>query len=619
MGRAMAGQEAGGSNHGCVMFVDSKQTATISTAQPASAARVAGSILDPAYLINVLWNRRRTIVAAAVTGMLAALLFGLLAPARYTASMQVLIDPNDLRVVDNVLRAQNQLTETHITQVENQVRVLMSNNVAKRVVERLRLDQDPDFTGGGGSKLFDLRAAIRGLFGTSSSGGRNDPALDALNTLKSRISAKRLDRTYVVDASVWARTPARAVEIANALLESFLEEQSDARYDAARRASTSLGGRLAELRDRVQKAEQRVEDYKKKNNLISSSGTLVNERQLTELSSQLVLARARTEEAKARYNKIMEAQRSRADPGAIGEAVGSATITALRTQLAEIARREGEINATLGSRHPAVIEIGSQATRIRRMIEEEVTRIAQAARNDMERAQANEAALSASLERQKDQLEDTNDRSVRLRELERDVQASRSVYESYLVRTREVSEQERLDTTNIRVIAKPDLPESRSFPPRNLILLAGGGMLGSMLGMALALFGAWRGTRAPAAAKPAPTPAVETPKPAPATVAPPLAPAPTPVAAAPVVTPKPAPATVSAPLAPAPAPAAASPAAPAPVAASPVMSPPMAPTSPVVETPPRAPAPQPHPYASATALAAAPVAAARTKKPAFRL
>ena len=394
--------------------------------------------------------------------MFAALLFGLFAPARFTANMQILIDPNDLRVVENVLRGQNQLTETHITQVENQVRVLLSNNVARRVVERLHLDRDPDFTGSGFS-IFDPRATVRALFGARSA-AEHDPALEALNALKKRIRSKRVDRTYVVDASVWADSPHRSVEIANALLDSFMEEQSAGRAEAARRVSTSLNARLAELRERVQQAEQRVEDYKKAHNLLSSSGTLVNERQLTEINSQLVLARTRTAEARARYEKIMEAQRGRADPGAIGEAVGSATITALRTQLGEIARREGEINATLGARHPAVIEIASQASRIRRMIEEEVTRIAEAARNDMERAQANEASLAASLERLKTELEGTNDAGVRLRELDRDVGASRSVYEAYLVRTREVSEQERLDTTNIRVIATPDLPETPQLP-----------------------------------------------------------------------------------------------------------------------------------------------------------
>jgi G-rich domain on putative tyrosine kinase len=116
----------------------------------------------------------------------------------------------------------------------------------------------------------------------------------------------------------------------------------------------------------------------------------------------------------------------------------------------------------------------------------------------MQRAQANEASLAASLERLKDELEGTNSASVNLRELERDVQASRSVYEAFLVRTREVSEQERLDTTNIRVIAAPDLPENRSFPPRTLILLAAGAMLGGMLGVALAFFGEWRDRRRPA-------------------------------------------------------------------------------------------------------------------------
>jgi polysaccharide biosynthesis transport protein len=515
------------------MFIDTKQTATIANAQPVPAASASGPALDIASLVKILWNRRRSVFLAVAACMVAALLFGLFAPARFTASMQVLIDPNDLRVVENVLRGQNQLTETHITQVENQVRVLLSNNVAKRVVERLSLDRDPDFIGSG-FKLFDPRATIRALFGARPS-GQSDPALDALNALKQRIRGKRVDRTYVVDASVWAHDPNRSVEIANALLESFLEEQSAARAEFARRASSSLNERLVELRQRVQQAEQRVEDYKKANNLVSSSGTLVNERQVTEINSQLVLAQSRSAEAKARHDQIMEAKRNRVDPGAIGEAVGSATITALRTQLAEIARKEGEINATLGARHPAVIEIASQARRIRSMIDEEVVRIAEAARNDMERAVANEATLAANLERLKTELEGTNDASVRLRELDRDVQASRSVYESFLVRTREVSEQERLDTTNIRVIAAPDLPENRSFPPRTILLLAAGGMLGGILGVGLAFFGEWRERRR--ALAPAPAKAAV----APATVAPPVAPTPyvpaPPVAAAsPVVT-----------------------------------------------------------------------------------
>lgn len=381
------------------------------------------------------------------------------------------------------------------------------------------------------------------------------------------------------------------------LFASFPEEQSAARAEAARRASTSLNARLAELRERLQQAEQRVEDYKKANNLVSSGGTLVNERQLTEINSQLVLAQSRSAEAKARFDKIRDAQRNRADPGAISEATGSATIAALRTQLAEIARKQDEINATLGKRHPAVIEIELQARRIRGMIAEEVARIAEAARNDMERTLANEATLAANLKRLKSELEGTKDAGVKLRELEHDVQVSRSVYEAFLVLTREVSEWEPLDTTNIRMIATPDLPENRSFPPRTLVLLAAGGMLAGLLGVALAFFGTWRDRRTSAVAAAALEPAT----PDPATPEPVTAkPADPPVAAAPAAAP--------APFVPAP----------------PVAPPPIVAATPVVASPPHQPAAAPVPPSERArqflertgAQTSSPPAG---KKPAFRL
>ena len=65
-----------------------------------------------------------------------------------------------------------------------------------------------------------------------------------------------------------------------------------------------------------------------------------------------------------------------------------------------------------------------------------------------------------------------------LRELERDVQASRAVYEWFLVRARETGEQERLDTKNIRVISRAEPPQGRSFPPSNFLLAVGALLLG---------------------------------------------------------------------------------------------------------------------------------------------
>jgi len=76
----------------------------------------------------------------------------------------------------------------------------------------------------------------------------------------------------------------------------------------------------------------------------------------------------------------------------------------------------------------------------------------------------------------------TNEAMVTLRELERDVQANRAVYEAFLVRARETGAQERLDTKNIRVISQADIPLRRSFPPSNLLLAVGAILFGMAAG-----------------------------------------------------------------------------------------------------------------------------------------
>ena len=190
-------------------------------------------------------------------------------------------------------------------------------------------------------------------------------------------------------------------------------------------------------------------------------------------------------------------QQSKGDVGAFPEAIASQTITALRTQYAEVMRREAEQMTSLGAKHPAVIEIQAQADRLRHMIEEEVGRIALSARSEYDSARANEEALSKNLDALKRNAITTNEALVTLRELERDVQASRAVYESFLVRARETGEQERLDTKNIRIISRADPPQRRSSPPPNAVLGAGALVFGIAAGIGIVLMRGAPGENAP--------------------------------------------------------------------------------------------------------------------------
>jgi polysaccharide biosynthesis transport protein len=418
--------------------------------------------IDLRRILTVLWRGKATILWTTAASLLIAVMFVLMAPHRYTAMTQILIDPTDLHAVGNELTPTNLANDATVLQVESQVRVLTSDSVLRRVVKTEALDKDPEFAGQAGGEGTDSVAA-------------------ALNTLKRSIQVKRAERTYVVDVSVTTREPTKSARIANAIAEAYLQEQTDVRSDAVRQISQSLSSRLTELKERVRAAEDRVEAFKQRNNILGASGQLVNEQQLTEMNNQLSAARARTAAAKARLDQVRQVQLKN-EFGAFPEAVQSQTITALRSQYAEVMRREAEQMTSLGARHPAVIEIQAEAERLRRMVDDEVHRIAISARTEYESARANEETIAANLDKLKSNAMTTTEAMVTLRELERDVQANRAVYEAFLVRSRETGAQERLDTKNIRVISQADIPLRRSFPPSNLLLAIGAILFGMAAG-----------------------------------------------------------------------------------------------------------------------------------------
>jgi uncharacterized protein involved in exopolysaccharide biosynthesis/Mrp family chromosome partitioning ATPase len=416
--------------------------------------------IDVQKIWSVLWRGKITILLSMVIAVALAAAFVLLVPHKYTATTQILIDPMDLRGAQSDISPTIPQSDAAVLQVESQARVIASDNVLRRVVASEGLDHDPEF----------MRGAMAQQYG----------ALAALNELQKHVQVKRSERTYVVDVSVTSEDPAKAARLANAIAQTYLTEQTEVRSNAARQISQALTGRLKELQTRVRDAEQKVEAYKASHNIVGANGELVNEQQLTSLNAQLSASRARTSEAKARLDQVEGVLHSKTPIGAFPEAVQSQTSSMLRSQYAEIMRRDAEQKSSLGERHPAVIEIEAQGARLQKLIEDEVNRIAASDRAEYERAKADEDMLSRQVDGLKNTAVSTNESLVGLRELERDVQANRAVYESFLVRSRETGEQEQVDTKNIRIISKADRPIYRSSPPPSLVL----GLAAMLLGFA---------------------------------------------------------------------------------------------------------------------------------------
>jgi uncharacterized protein involved in exopolysaccharide biosynthesis/Mrp family chromosome partitioning ATPase len=435
------------------------------------------SVLD---LTRLLWQRRVAIASAALISACAAVAIGKSLTPKYTASTQLYVDPRELQLVDRELTPRAQDTSGLAMVVESQARVITSNNVLLQVIRDTHLEKDPEFGGGDSSGILGSLLGLVGVELRPTAEQQKQIQMGALEALNRHINVKKTDRTFIVDIDVWSYEPAKAAMLANAISKAYLAESKQTQAAAARRATTDLSGRLKELQERLRNAENTLAVYKAQNNFVGTQDTLINDQQLSASNQRLAAARALTLDAQAKLDQIEANRKVSADAGAIPEALQSQTIANLRAQYAEARKRQAELHGELGPRHPALRQMEQQVQDLRRAINEEIERFAQSAKNDLIRARDYEASLGKALETQKRQSVQMSQASVRLRELERDVEASRDVYQSFLKRSRETEEQESLNTSNARIIGEATVPQRRTFPPAMGLLAMIGFVLGGL-------------------------------------------------------------------------------------------------------------------------------------------
>jgi succinoglycan biosynthesis transport protein ExoP len=378
--------------------------------------------------------------------------------------------------------------------VDSQVEVLQSENVALAVIKELHLTEDPEFV----APNDGLFSTIKGLvlnplvlnpFG-SSEGQPSEFALTraAIGRLQSHLYISRAGLTYVMNIGFRSHNPQRAAHVANAVAEAYINDQLDAKYQATRRAGDWMRDRIKELRDQSTNAERAVVDFKVKNNIVAAGGRLMNEQQLSELNTSLIQARAQTAEAKAKLDRIEEILRSGVEvPDAtVTDSLRNEVITKLRSQYLDYSRKAAEYSAKYGSSHLAVANLRSQMREIRKVIFDELGRIAQTYHSDYEIAKARDESISKSLADIVAVSQTANQAQVSLRELESSAKSYRALHDNFLQRYMESVQQQSFPITEARLITTATPPMAPSNPRTMFVLMvaaAGGMIVGSGLGL----------------------------------------------------------------------------------------------------------------------------------------
>jgi succinoglycan biosynthesis transport protein ExoP len=437
--------------------------------------------------IYVAFRRRvRLLSAVLLFVFLASVLLTLQATPRYTGTTSVMLDHRE-RQVSNVQQVLSDLPGDSAT-VDTEVEVLKSRQLAERVVTGLKLDQDPEFNSAI-RKSKGIRALIAQIVPAEvdkSAVARQKRHERVVDAVLQRLAVKRAGLTYIIKVSFESESPEKAALIANKFSELYLLEQMEAKFDATQQATTWLNGRLAELRTQVITDEAAVQQYKIANNLMSASGTSLTEQEISTYNQNLALSRAQVAEDEARLATARRQLASGSSGDDVGEALSSPVVQKLREQRVQVSSKVADLQGRYGERHPEMLKARRELQDIDKQIEEEIGRIISNLEARAQVARTRAGAVAGSLGGARGALAANNRAMVRLNELERTAEASRTLYESYLGRYKETSSQEGLGTTDARVVSKAKIPTKQSSPKIMLnlaigLLLAVGAALGAVL------------------------------------------------------------------------------------------------------------------------------------------
>lgn len=418
-------------------------------------------------LYALLLRRWRLILATALIVFAAIMAYTLLSPRIYTATALVMVNPAREQVIsaDQSIDSSGAVSSAA---VDSEIEVLRSESLRARLVEEMRLAEDPEWNSDlqTPGPLALVLAPLRGLFANGSPVDDPQSTNDGIaRALGDALSVRRRGLSYGIEVSLDSRDPRRAAELLNRFIDIYLRSQTEARFEASQRANDWLGQRLQELRAEVQSKERAAEAFRAESGLSVASGGQANQQSQSEdVQTMLVQARADLAEKEARLRQVQQLLRSGGSAESIGTALSSQTITDLRNREADLAQGIDEMRERYSAEHPDVLARQVELQSIRQRINDEIRRITASLQNEVEVARARYYTLQGNFGGVAGANDENNEDVIRYRELLRDAAAARAVEESFLQRFHEVADQGELPVATSRVVSSARPPSTPSKP-----------------------------------------------------------------------------------------------------------------------------------------------------------
>lgn len=438
------------------------------------------------WAVRALWRGKHLVLACLLLVLVPTFLFLQQTTPLYTAQTDLLIEAAGARDSLNASEDRGFL-QVWMTdqQIQTEADLIGSAVLARRVIDKLHLKDDADFTGKRRQPkpldvVLDWINPMKWLPTPSRTGAamvpphiRDQMETAALtNAFLGGVSVRAQRRSFIVSVRYTSENAEKAALFANTLAEQYVVDRLEASFDEARRVSDWLGDRLEGLRQDVVTAETAAEDYRGAHNLRrkGEQNATLTDQQMSELNSRLVIARAELAQKQARLDQVRGLLNSRSGVDTTSDVLQSPLIQRLREQESIRQREMSDALKTYGDRHPRILGYRADLGELRDKIAREIEKIGTSIANDVEIANAGVRSLERELEKTRRSANVAGEAEIRLRELERQAEAARTVYSAFLTRFKREAETGHVQRANARVISPAEIPTIPSYPSKRSIM-----------------------------------------------------------------------------------------------------------------------------------------------------
>jgi capsular exopolysaccharide synthesis family protein len=464
------------------------------------------------HLVDALFVIRRKkwlLITCVSCGLLFAVLLTWVAERRYSSTVTIQIHKeggsalslDDLSGVGAQIGVGDELSVDLLTDEM----VIANDDIAIKVIEDLSLAEREPFV------TIPHTAVLKGA---DASAWEQDLQFrdSVIRLFESRLRVSMVKGTRLINVTYTDKDPQQAAAVANAVVDAYLYETTQQRYDATAKTSKWLTNQISDLKAKVSQSQKEVNDFRQKVGILGVSPVVDTlhggqsapeydhaeldrlsdlNRQLTQaevarISSEAIYQLSQSQNADV-FLGLASSQMAEGPSGASFFSAASENIDLLKQLRAQEGKVKLELasNATrYGARNPIIVELRSQLAELDTQIAQEMRHIGLQAKDSFDLAVTTENSIRQSVENEKQKIAQLNNSADQLLMLQQEEASNRTLYESLYGKLEAARVLSGAQSSNVTIVNPARVPSSpsRPQPVQNL-------GIGLLAGLMTGLFG----------------------------------------------------------------------------------------------------------------------------------